>query len=183
MAEFPTYIGLTGTNAAGKGTVAEILRSMGYSYISLSDEIRRELKSRGMEETRENLIKVGNELRGKFGFSVLADRVKERLRSGEKVVIDSIRSPFEAESLKKLPGFFLLAVDAPVELRFKRARARGRVENASTLEEFIEIENRERSSEAGRQQLDKTMSMADAVVINDSTVEDLKKKLEEVLSL
>ena len=43
----------------GKGTVAEILKKKNFTYHSLSDSLRDELKSLKKEETRENLINIG----------------------------------------------------------------------------------------------------------------------------
>ena len=54
-------IGLTGTNGAGKGEVASYLEKNGYSYFSLSDVIREVMKKEGIEESRNNLIKKGNQ--------------------------------------------------------------------------------------------------------------------------
>ena len=52
-AEEPAFphrlIGLTGTNGAGKGEVAAYLMKKGYAYVSLSDEIRDELRRQGKE--------------------------------------------------------------------------------------------------------------------------------------
>ena len=56
-------IGLTGANASGKGEAAGYLKSKGFAYYSLSDILREEAKLRGIEPSRENLIKLGNELR------------------------------------------------------------------------------------------------------------------------
>ena len=57
------YIGLTGYLATGKGVVADILKEKEFSYASLSDVVREEATAQGLEHTRENLIKVGNELK------------------------------------------------------------------------------------------------------------------------
>ena len=46
-------IGLTGPNAAGKGEVARYLERRGFHYFSLSDEIRDEVRQRGLEISRE----------------------------------------------------------------------------------------------------------------------------------
>lgn len=175
------FIGLSGTNAAGKGEVAKILKEFGFSYYSLSDILRQELAARGQEASRENLIEIGNLLREQFGFAILAKKTREKLATTDKAVIDSIRSPFEAEELAKLNNFILLAVDAPIELRFARAQARGRTENASTLKEFIALENREKSTTAGEQQIAKVIEMADEVIINDGDLAQLKKRLMEKL--
>ena len=80
-------IGLTGTNGAGKTVAAEHLRSIGFVYHSLSDEIRTELEGQDRELTRENLIAMGNQLRADYGPTVLAERVKERLRPDRHYVM------------------------------------------------------------------------------------------------
>ena len=48
-------IGLTGKNGSGKGEVAEFLKKRGYTYFSLSDEIREVMKEKKMKEW--NLIR------------------------------------------------------------------------------------------------------------------------------
>lgn len=173
-------VGLTGPNAAGKGEAAAYLVTLGFRYHSLSDVIREECVDRGLEPTRENLIALGNELRRAGGPSVLADRV--RLALSGRDVVDSIRNPAEVESLRKSPGFILLKVDAPLEMRYARARARGRPGDGPGLEEFAAREERERSGNPLDQQIHRTMEMADLSVPNDGTLEDLHRRLDEMLA-
>jgi dephospho-CoA kinase len=172
-------IGLTGTNGAGKGEVAGHLRTKGYAYFSLSDEIRAELRKKGKEETRDNLIAAGNALRRRFGPDILARRVMKKIRG--KAVIDSIRSSREVAFFRRRKGFVLVAVDAPAELRFIRARQRGRAESASTLAEFIAKEKEEMAGGRAGQQLRRSMEMADIVIINAGTLEALRRKVEKCL--
>ena len=56
-------LGFTGKNAAGKTEACNYLASKGFAQCSLSDIIRDELSRAGLEPTRENMIKKGNELR------------------------------------------------------------------------------------------------------------------------
>lgn len=172
-------IGLTGTNGAGKGEVAAYLAKKGYVYFSLSDLIREELLKNGKEVTRDNLIKKGNKLREKFGPDILAKLIMKRVK--EKAVVDSIRNPNEVEYLRKQKNFILLAIDSPVELRYDRVKKRGRVESASTLQEFIKKEEEEMTNLEKGQQIQNCMKMADFVVINDASLEDLHQMLEEML--
>lgn len=172
-------IGITGTNGAGKGEVAAYLTKKGYDYFSLSDLIREEMEKKGGEINRNNLIKMGNKLREKFGADILARRVMKRIKG--KAVIDSIRNPKEVGYLRKHKSFLLLAVDAPVELRFERVRSRGRDESASNLEEFIRMEEEEMTDYKNGQQIGNCMYLADITLINDGSLEDLHKKLEALL--
>lgn len=172
-------VGLTGPNAAGKGEVAAHLISLGFAYHSLSDVLREELDVRGVAPTRENLIAVGNELRAAGGAGVLAERILPRL--GRRDVVDSIRNRTEVQILRGLPGFTLLGVDAPVEVRFVRARARNRPGDGTTLEEFRAKEARENSPDPARQQLALTFSLADATVSNEGTLSGLHRRVDEFL--
>jgi len=172
-------IGLTGTNGAGKSEVAAYLMKRGYGYVSLSDEIREELRRRGEPITREALIAEGNSLRRRFGADVLARRVMRKVKG--RTVIDSIRNSREVDFLRQKKGFILVAVDAPLELRYARARKRGREEPARSLEEFAAEENREMAAGSGGQQLRRCLRLADVTIVNDGSLEDLHRRLEERL--
>jgi dephospho-CoA kinase len=173
-------IGLTGTNGAGKGEVAAYLKKKGYVYFSLSDLIRDELKNKGKELTRDDLIARGNALRQRYGADILARRVMKKA-GGRKAVIDSIRTSEEVALLRRQKGFLLLAVDAPVELRYKRVKKRGRPESASTLQEFRAKEKQEMTGSAGEQQLRRCLALADVVIINDGTLAALHRRIEKCL--
>ena len=172
-------IGLTGTNGSGKGAAAEYFIGKGYAFYSLSDVIREELKKDGLEPTRDNLIRKGNELRSIKGADFLAKQVMDKVES--KSVIDSIRNPEEIRFLKSNKNFILLAIDANVELRYERVKKRGRNESAATLQEFIEKEDEEKTSNPTQQQLHTCFEMADFIVLNEGSLEDLNNKLEEFL--
>jgi len=172
-------LGLTGTNGAGKGAAADFFQNNGFSFFSLSDVIREELKGDGLEPSRDNLIKKGNDLRQEFGPDILARRVLERV--ADKSVIDSIRNPEEIRFLRARENFVLLAIDAPAKLRFERVSKRGRMESASTLEEFIEKEAEEKTQNRKGQQLHICLEMADWTIINDSSLESFHAKLEKFL--
>lgn len=173
-------IALTGTNAAGKGEVANILKEKGYNYYSLSDEIRAVATERGMELTRENLINTGNEFRAKEGAGVWAKRVLKKIK-GTNIIVDSVRHPDEVRELRKKRAV-LIAVDADVKLRFERALKRGRVGAETRLEDFIRIEKEESTNDKNKQQLLNTIKMADYTVLNNGSLEELKQKIEEILT-
>jgi dCMP deaminase len=175
-------IGLTGRNGSGKTEVSEYLKSRGFEYQSLSDEIREEIRRRGREITREILIEVGNELREKFGPGILAERILHNLERDHNYVIDSIRNPNEVEVLKRRKDFILLAVEADQPIRFERSRKRGRESAAQSLEQFVEEETRElESANPASQQLHATRRRADLEVVNNGTLQELHAKLDELL--
>jgi dephospho-CoA kinase len=176
----PRLIGLTGTNGAGKGEAAAYFRTRGYAYFSLSDVIREELRERGEPASRDNLIRTGNELRDRFGPDVLTRRTIDKVGAAGQAVIDSIRNLQEVAYLRRQDGFVLLAIDAPIEVRFARVAVRGRDESAPDLEAFRKKEEEERSGGAAGQQLEACMAAADRRIINDGTIPELRRQLEEV---
>ena len=100
---------------------------------------------------------------------------------GEDAVVDSIRTPAEVESLRSRGDFFLIEVRANEEARWNRMTRRARDGDPLDKGVFLSQEAAESSSkdEAG-QALDATGAMADISVLNDGTIEDLEKKLEEI---
>lgn len=174
-------IGLTGTNAAGKGEVSNYLKdTKRFQYISLSDIVREEADAQGLEHTRENLIKIGNELREKNGADVLAKRVIEKIKE-ENVVIDSIRNLEEARAVKALKNAILVAVDAPIGLRYKRAQERMLDRDNVSFEEFKQLEEAENLKTITGQQLKLCIGEADKTIINDGTIEQLHDKIDEII--
>ena len=178
--------GLTGRNASGKGTVAKLLKEKEFVYHSLSDSLREELILLKREETRENLIEIGNVLRKNGGAGVLADKLIPKLSSGNNHIVDSIRNPFEVLSLKKESSnrrFFLIAVDADAKLRYERLCSRGRTGDTDSWETFVKQERQEEiNDDPNKQQLSKTIQMADFKIDNSGTLEELEMQVNKIIS-
>lgn len=174
-------LGLTGRNCAGKGEVAAFLKGAGFQYFSLSDELREGLKERGIETSRDALIAEGRRVRQEEGLDSLARRVVKRFTAGLNQVVDSIRNPEEVRFLRTLPDFFLIAVEAPAEVRFQRARSRARPGDPVDLQGFQDAENRElQSGDPAAQQLLATLALADFTVPNDADLPALHVHIRNV---
>ncbi len=178
-------IGLTGTFAAGKGTVAEYLIGKGFQYYSLSDELRLLLREKSISSTRDNLQKAGNTLRAKYGPGFLAELIVRRLRGAPSVqnsVVDGIRNPGEAEALGKLKDFYLVAVDAPVDIRYERARRRGSERDPKSFSVFLTQEKREMAGKGTEQQVAACIREASFTITNDGDYKKLYKQIEKTLA-
>ena len=175
-------LGVTGNYASGKDTVAEFLQEMNFYHVSFSDLLREELKSRRKKITRENLIDVGNELREKYGKNILARRALKKVRDGENHVFTSIRNPGEVELLKKRTDFILINVTCPDKIRLIRIVQRNRENDPKTIKELRKKEALENSNNPHAQQLNKVAALARITLVNDSTPEKLKKKVEKLVA-
>ncbi len=172
-------IGLTGRNGAGKGTVADWLVAHGLRYTSLSDELRADLRRRGLEPTRDNLIAGGRRLREEGGAGVLATLVLQTIdREGGPAIVDSVRNPAEVEVLRERPDFRLLEVRAERRVRYERIRARARSGDAESFEEFVRHEEAElHSRDVAAQRLVATAALADLHIDTDGDMQALEAAL------
>ncbi|MFH0836205.1 MAG: AAA family ATPase [Candidatus Micrarchaeota archaeon] len=181
-------IGLTGTIASGKGEAKKIIVAETNAIaFSLSDLIRDEIRARGKGITRQLMREVGAEIRENEGAGALSTHLIPFIEDLDgAVVVESIRNPVEITVLREAfkKNFVLLAVDAPFELRFKRASERDREGEKKTLEEFKEVDDRELGkgeAEAGHN-IAGCLQAADYVISNDGSLDDLKKKVRGVLA-
>ncbi|MBW2985413.1 AAA family ATPase [Candidatus Woesearchaeota archaeon] len=174
-------LGVTGTYASGKDTVANILIKARFNHISFSDILREELKKEEKEITRDDLINGGNKLREKYGPNILAKKALEEAKEGD-YVFTSIRTPAEVELLKIEKDFILINVTSPDKIRLKRIIERNRENDPKTIEELKTKEARENTDDPNAQQLNKVAEIATKTIVNDSTLEELNKKVKELLA-
>ncbi len=175
-------IGLTGKNAAGKGEVAKVLKEGGFNYLSLSDLLREELEQRKLEVSRENLIRLGTQLRQKYGGGFLADKALQKIEVDKNYIVDSIRNPGEVEVLRRLKNFRLVHVTALPEVRFERIKDRSREGDPKNLKDFKKLEEREAASpDPHSQQLNATANLADVELENNEGLELLQKRVKDLI--
>ena len=176
-------IGLTGTFAAGKDAIADHLEEKGFEHFSTGAEVGEIAKEKGIENTRDNLRELANELRDKYGPEFLSRRVIEKKARTNKIVITGLRQPGEIEYLKSLGDFHLIGVDAPVKVRFLRMQERKRPGDPKTLEQMVKKEEKERESKGlNAQKIHECMAMADYLLINDKGFEELYQEVDLVLA-
>jgi len=176
-------LGITGTNGAGKGTIVKYLvNNKAFSYLSASGLITQEVINREMPVNRDSMIKVGNDLRSKFGAAYIIEELLRRAhgQSGN-TIIESIRTLGEVEKLKE-EGGVLLAVDADQKLRYERILLRGGSKDGVSFEEFAQQEKREmESDDPSKQNLVTCKKVADYLIENNGTINKLNQKVEELL--
>lgn len=180
-------IGITGTLGAGKGTIVEYLvQNKRFKHFSARAFLIEEMETRGLENNRDNMVLVANDLREKNNSSsFIADQLfKRALESGQNCVIESLRTVGEIESLRKKGNFILLAVNADPKIRYERILKRSASTDDVSFEKFLIDEEREmESTDPNKQNLKKCIEMADFVIENNGKIEELNSKLEEILKI
>lgn len=176
-------IGITGTIGAGKGTVVDYLvKNKGFKHFSARALIVEEIEKRGLENNRDNMVIVGNDLREKYGSGYMAEELFRRAKeSGENGIIESLRAVGEVETLRNKGEFVLLAVDADSKIRYERIVNRGTTTDNVSFEKFLADEAKEMdSTDLNKQNLKKCIEMADFIIENNGTMEELNSKINEV---
>ena len=178
-------IGITGSIGAGKGTLVEyLIREKDFVHYSVRGFLIEELKKRNLAINRDTMVSLANELRKKNSPSYIIDCLFEQAKStGKNAVIESIRTPAEAESLRNKSDFCLLAINADSKIRYERILKRNSETDNVTYNEFIANEQREMTStDPNKQNLSSCIAMADYTLCNDFTINDLYNKLEDILN-
>lgn len=176
-------IGITGTFAAGKGTIVKFLQKHGYKHYSARKFITKEIIKRNLEVNRDTMIMVANDLRENFGPAYIAEELyKEAKENGGDAVIESLRCVGEIEHLRKFKDFILLAVDADQKIRYDRAVNRNSETDMISFEKFQFQEKMEMNTDDDfKQNLSACIKLADIKIDNNDTKEHLKQKLLEEL--
>lgn len=177
-------IGLTGTFASGKDTIADYLvKEKGFGAYGSGDVVREYVKKLNWPMTRDSQREMANKLRKEHGADFL---IKESIKkiSEDNKVISGIRQPNEAEFFTNTDGAYLIAVDAPIETRFERIVKRKREGDPVTLEELKTKESKEMSNSANDpncQNISACMKTANFKIDNSGTFTELYKKIDEIL--
>lgn len=182
-------IGVGGTNAAGKDTVAEMLvERHGWQFVSVSDILRDELRRQGRPIERRLLRTVSAAWREEFGLGVLVDKAMEHYepKKYKGLVISSLRNFGEADEVHRLGGI-VVWVDADMRIRYNRIQSRMRsAEDNKTFKQFQAAERNEMHHKDGNE---KTLNMsgvlerADIILENNGQdVEKFKDAAEKALA-
>jgi dCTP deaminase len=181
-------LGITGTLVSGKSTLVECLVGQhGFLHLTLATLVHEEARRRGIPTTAASLQNVGNSIRQAHGSAILVHRLRPRMEvlpGGSYLVLEGIKNVDEVRELRKWPNFVLLAVDAPLEVRFQRAVQRARADSPATEAEFRELDERDRgiNEPPWGQQVEACIAEADYTIYNDSSLEELYRRLEDVLA-
>lgn len=176
-------IGIAGTIGAGKGTVVEYLKKRGFGHYSSSAVLRGLLREQGDPETREYMSPLADELMEKYPGGVLHFSHQQAESAGIKdYILEALHRESEAEYVRSIGGV-IIGVDADLKRRYERTINRGEGEKDNvTFEEFLEHAKREDEGATGSgPNIRAVLQDADAVLMNDGTIEELHAQIDAVL--
>ncbi len=174
-------VSIVGMAGAGKTEVARLFEQHGFIRIRFGDITDEEVKKRGLELNEDNERYIRELLRQELGMAAYAKLNLPGIESALKhsdVVIDGLYSWEEYTFFKDYysEDFFVVAVWASPQMRY--ARLTSRIDRGLTLREAVsrdkaEIENVNKGG---------PIAMADFTIINESSLDELKKETERIIS-
>jgi len=177
-------IGITGTIGAGKGAVVEyLIKKKGFAHYSCSGLLKEILEERGEIVDRDGYSRIAKELRAKDSSGVPGLAYARAQNEGARdSIIEALHSVGEAEFIKSVGGI-VFGVDANIDVRYRRISTRGSEKDNVSYEKFIEQSKREDEggSDASGHNIRGAIKIADYVITNNGTLEELHAQIEEVL--
>jgi dephospho-CoA kinase len=174
-------VSIVGMAGSGKSEVARVIEKNGFNKIRFGDITDEEVKKRGLELNEENERYIRQQLRQEHGMAAYAKlnlpKIDARLKSAD-VVVDGLYSWEEYTLLKSRYGdnFHVVAVWASPRTRYKRLSERPirplTAEEAASRD-IAELENTNKGG---------PIAMADFTIINETSLKNLEKETEKVLS-
>ena len=174
-------IGIAGTLGSGKGTVVAYLKEKGFVHYSASGYLKEVILARGETVDRDAYSKLAGEIREKdpAGLSrILYERIL--VDGAPDVVMEALHDVGEAEFAKDKGGI-LLGIDADIPVRYERVVARGSEKDQITFEDFKRQILREEEG-AGHHHIHAVLKMADHIIMNNGTVEELHQAVDTWLA-
>lgn len=186
MNKIIAVIGMTG---GGKSIVSDYLVNKGFKFLRFGQITLDIVKEKKLKPTEENEVKIREGIRKKHGMGCFAilnlPKIENLLKNGD-VVIDGLYSWSEYKILKEKfkDNLTVVAVYASPKIRYDRLvkrelgkddtklRSRPMTYEQAKSRDYAEIENIEKGG---------PIAMADFAIINQGTIEELHKKVEDVL--
>ena len=174
-------VSVVGMAGAGKSEVARLFEENGFIRIRFGDVTDEEIGKRGLELNEENERYIRELLRKEYGMSAYAILNLSRIdlaRKQSDMVIDGLYSWEEYTFLKTNygEGFCVVAVWASPRVRYARLTDRPNrrlTREKATNRDKAEVENINKGG---------PIAMADFTIINESSLKELKKEVEGVIS-
>ncbi len=168
----------TGMPGSGKEEFLKCCESRGAKIVRMGDIVREKAKQFDLDSSDSSIGTLANDERKRYGMDIWAKRTIPYV-GGDLVAIDGTRGPDEIRAFKHAFGDDLkvIAIHACAKTRFERLLIRGRGDSPLTRVEFDLRDRRELDWGLGE-----AIAMADHMIVNESSLRDLKKKVDSLLN-
>ena len=180
---------IVGMPGSGKSLVSDELVKKGFAYLRFGQITLDKIKELGLKPTEANEKKIREDFRKKYGMGAFAmlniPKIDELLKKSN-VVVDGLYSWSEYKILKEKyeEAMSVVAVYAPPKLRYERLKNRAiKNDEKQRFRSLIEEDAKARDN-AEIEKLEKggPIAMADFTIVNTGTIDELKEKINKIVS-
>lgn len=171
-------VAIVGMCGSGKSIATLFFESKGYSKIYFGGITYEKMKEENIPYTPENDNKMRVKIRNEYGMGAYAilslPKIKEQIKKSN-VVIDGLYSWDEYKILKdEFPHIKLVAIIVDKEIRYERLK--NRINRNYSIDESIkrDLNEIEKTAKGG------PIAYADYFILNNYSLEEYKKKLENI---
>ncbi|MDO8491216.1 MAG: AAA family ATPase [Dehalococcoidia bacterium] len=173
-------VAIVGMSGAGKSEIAGVFEENGFVRVRFGDLTDEELARRGLPQTEENESRIRRLLREEHGMSAYAKLNLPRIDSAlerSRVVVDGLYSWEEYVLMKRHYGDSLCVVAVYSSPGARRRRLVSRPRRPLTVEQSIsrDFDEIEKANKGG------PIAMADVTIVNESSLEDLRQRTQELV--
>jgi len=163
---------------AGKSLASSVGRKKKIIVFVSGDVIRSEAKKRGIKFGRKGLGQLMLKIRKEEGMGVVAKRLIPMIEktSDALVIYEGPRNQEEIDELRRKYRVVTLGIHASSHTRFRRLLSRRRSDRPRSWKDFVERDDRELKVGIG-----KIIALADHMVENEDSKEDLKRRIVRLL--
>ncbi len=175
-------IAIVGHPLSGKDTVGEYLASeYGFTHLPTGQMVRDYMAANDLgEPTRDMMQKVANEVRAAKGADYFLRLALDS--QADRVAVNGLRAVGEIQAARDA-GCIIIAAVAPIEKRYEWAKARGRVSDRVSFEDFEKQELAEGNSKnEAEQNVDAAIQAADYTVGNESDLAHLYLAVDRLMA-
>lgn len=170
---------IVGMCGSGKSIASDYLVSKGFNKVYFGGVTMDKLKEANLEVNPENEKMMREKLRSELGMGafaiVLLPKIKECFNNGN-TVLDGVYSYDEVKILKEnFPELKIIAIVCDKDIRYDRLsirEVRPLTNEEASARDIAEVENIAKAP---------PIAMADYYILNNSSVEEYKTRLEEIL--
>ncbi|MEM0154444.1 MAG: AAA family ATPase [Methanothrix sp.] len=170
---------ITGMPGAGKSLVGEMLAAKGFKEVEMSASVKEKMAEKGIEVNKDSIRDFSLSARKEYGNDIVARWTIEKIKKlpEKDILIVGLRSADEAKYFKTLENVTIISVIAPKMMRFDRLVERSREDDPKNYSDFETREEKEKQFGIAS-----AMEHAKYMIRNSGTIEELKAKVEKVLS-
>lgn len=174
-------VAIVGMSGSGKSEVTRVFEQNGFVCIRFGDLTDREVTRRGLTLNEENERQVREQIRKEHGMGAYARlnlTAIDKALQNSNVVVDGLYSWEEYKLLKdyyddKLLVMSVYSSPKTRQRRISQRQARPLSSQDALSRDFAEIENLNKGG---------PIAMADFTLINESTLEELRKEAEQLVN-